>query len=237
MVRPATVHEVKGDKMRMSIGKDKDGQDILGPWLHTTNHRGGARERRFYKKGQSLMMICPNGDLSQASILPYAPNKDFKSPDHANDTGQDEETFQLDDLRVKKTKKGYAIWLQEPQQQQQQQGQDDPHKEGTPQKRQKQDPKPDAIIQLSKDGGFTGKVGDVRVAANKDGGKVKAGKNFSTVTKEKIILKTEEGEGHIYVHAKGTPYINKPWEVGDAPEDPVKDDDKVLDESNQSQGG
>jgi hypothetical protein len=228
MIRPATVHEVKGDKMRMVVGQDKDGNDVLGPWLDTVNHRGGSRERKFYKKGQNLMLLCPNGDLEQATIAPFAPNKNFKSPDHANDTGQDEEVFQLDNLRVKKTKEGYSIWTQSPDdsQQQQPEGNDLKYKEGTPQKRTTQKPKADMLLQLSSEG-ITGRIGkDVRFSASKDGAKLKAGSNFSTVTKDKVVVKASSGD--VYVHATGTPYVNKPWQIGDAPDDPVADDDKVL---------
>lgn len=236
MIRPATVHEVKGDKMRMVIGKDRQGQDVLGPWLDTVSHRGGARERRFFKKGQNVMLLCPNGDLAQATLAPYAPNKNFKSPDHSNTTGQDEETYQLENLRVRKTKAGYAIWLQDPKQDdQQQQQQDDPHKEATRPTRQAQEPKADSLIQLSKDGGITGRIGkDVRFSAHKDGAKLKAFGNFSVVTKDKIIHKSS---GDVYIHAGGTPYVNKPWQEGSAPGDPVADDDKVIDQDESSNTG
>ncbi len=232
MIRPATVHEVKGDRVRMVVGKDEDGQDVLGPWMDTINHRGGARERRFFKKGQNLMLICPNGDLAQAVIAPFAPNKNFKTPDHANKTGLDEEVYQFEDLRVRKTKDGYAIWLQKPKDDQQQQ-QDDPHKVTKPPEHEPQEPEARALIQLTNDGGFTGRIGkDIRVAAHKDGAKIKAGSNFAVVTKDKGIIKT--GSGDVYVHAAGTPYVNKPWEIKDAPNDPVSDDNKVLDKDEKS---
>ena len=79
-----TVHEVKGTKLRMVVGKDCVGKVVLSPWLNTSNMRGGAREQRFYKKGQTLSMICPNGDLGQGMIAPFAPSKDFKTPEHAD---------------------------------------------------------------------------------------------------------------------------------------------------------
>ena len=91
MFQVGTVHEVKGTKLRMSIGKDSKGKDILSPWLNTNNMRGGAREQRFYKKGQTLSMLCPNGDLTQGMITPYAPNKDFPTPEQADGSGQGEE--------------------------------------------------------------------------------------------------------------------------------------------------
>src|SRR4051812_10389747 len=106
MFQSGTVHEVKGDKLRMVIAKDKDGKDVLSPWLNTSNHRGGATEQRFYKKGQTLGMICPGGDIAQGMIAPFAPNKEFKRPEQANSSGQDEENYQLDAYRQKQTKDG-----------------------------------------------------------------------------------------------------------------------------------
>src|SRR4029077_13616041 len=72
-----TVHEVKGTKLRMVIGKDSDGKEILSPWLNTSNHRGGATEQRFYKKGQTLSLLSPGGDIRQGCIAPFAPSKEF----------------------------------------------------------------------------------------------------------------------------------------------------------------
>src|SRR3982751_1249105 len=113
MVTDGPVHEVKGDKMRVVIGKDKDGKDVLSPWIHTSDHRGGSRERRFYKKGQNVRLFSPSGDIRQAVLMPGSPNKAYPAPTHANESGQDEETYHFDNLRVRKTGKGYRIWLDE----------------------------------------------------------------------------------------------------------------------------
>lgn len=241
LVRHGTVHKVKGDKLRAILGKDKNGKDVIGPWLDTAGHRGGSRERKFYKEGQNISMLCPNGDISQAVILPYAPNKKFNTPDHSNEEGQDEESYQLENLRVRKTKNGYAIWLQDPpQEDQQQQGQDGQQsetstngsdsKEGTRPKRSPQKPKAEGpLLQITKDGGITGRIGkDVRFSVSKDGAKLKAGDNYSVVTKDKIVHKAS---GDIHIEAGGTPYVSKQWVIGgSAGSDPVSDDDKVLDQ-------
>lgn len=121
-VMMGTVAEVKGDKVKMNMGKGQDGKDVIGDWTHTGNHRGGAREGRFYKKGQNVTMLNPGGDPSQGILLPYGPNKDFKRPDHANSSGQDEESYQQEDFRKKRTKEGDDTWLEEPQQQQKGEG-------------------------------------------------------------------------------------------------------------------
>lgn len=111
MVVDGPVNEVKGDKMRVVIGKDKDGKDVLSPWIHTSDHRGGSRERRFYKKGQNVRLFSPSGDIRQAVLIPGSPNKAYPAPTHANETGQDEETYHFDNLRVRKKATGYEVWL------------------------------------------------------------------------------------------------------------------------------
>lgn len=236
MVRPATVHEVKGDKVRMAIGKDKDGKEVLGPWLDTSSLRGGARERRFFKKGQNLMLFCPNGDLTQAVISPYAPNKKFKAPDHANKEGQDEETYQLENLRVRKTKKGYAIWLQDPKQEEQEEGDGDPHKESDPKSREPQKPKAKSVINLSNDGGITGRIGTkVRFAASEKGAKLKSGENYIEVTNDNRTI--VRSKGNLFAHAEGVLYANKPWILKKGPnQDPIPDDDKVIDQDEDDEG-
>jgi hypothetical protein len=196
-----TVKEVKGNKMRMVLGKDEDGEEILSPWLNTNNHRGGATEARYYKKGQTLSLIAPNGDVGQGMISPYAPNKDFPRPEHANESSEGEESYQLEDYRGKQTKEGYDNWLQE----------DDSKKQGGG-GGQKKDSKghtggDKATIKarMNKDGGHTLRVGkDVRLAANKEGAKLRAGSDFVVVKKGKIIF-------------------SQPPELG---ADPLKNDDK-----------
>lgn len=196
MIRPGVVQEVKGDKLRMVLGKDNDGKDVLSPWLNTGNHRGGARERRFYKKGQNLMMFAPGGDPRQAVLLPFAPNKDFLAPDHANKSGQDEETYQMDDLRVKKTKEGYDIWLQPPRNKQSSSG--DAQK--LPEQKSDIDGQAIMKIRLNKDGGITARVGKlVRMMTHKKGTMIWTKDNsgiehyFCVRQDEKPFLRVSEG--------------------------------------------
>lgn len=193
-----TVHEVKGTKLRLSLGKDKKGQDILSPWLNTNNMRGGAREQRFYKKGQTLSMFSPGGDISQASISPFAPNENFKTPEHADASGQDEESYQQDDYRGKQTKDGHDHWLQpdddKKKEGQQQQGgqQGGGSSGGSSKKQQKGHVGGDKAVmkaRMNKDGGHTLRVGkDSRVASHKDGAKIRMGSDWVVVTKGKIIF-------------------------------------------------
>lgn len=184
MIRVGTVHEVKGEKLRMVIGKDNDGKDVLSPWLNTTMFRGGARESRFFKKGQNIAILMPGGDPRQGILIPYAPNKDFLRPDHSNGKGQDEETYQLDDLRVKKTKDGYDIWLQPPKKKQQQ-----GEVQKLPEHQSDASGQAKMKFRLNNNGGITGRVGKVRFATHKDGAKIKfEKKQWVVVTKDNIIM-------------------------------------------------
>ena len=190
-----TVHEVDGTKVRVMMGKDKDGKEVLSPWLNTNNMRGGAREQKFYKKGQTLALVCPNGDIGQGMIAPYAPSENFKTPEHADGSGQDEESYQLDDYRGKQTKEGHDNWLQ-PDEDQKKQGQQGGGKDGGggggQKKQQKGHVGGDKAImkaRMHKDGGHTLRVGkDVRVASHKEGAKIRASSDWVVVKKGKIIF-------------------------------------------------
>lgn len=218
MVTSGTVHEVKGDKLRMVIGKDQDGKDVFSPWLQTSDMRGGARSRSFFKKGQNLTLLNPTGDPQQGVILPFAPNKDFKAPDHANKSGQGEEVYQQGDLRTSKGKDGYDVWL-EPEEQQQGSGGTEGSggsggTEGSGGQSQEEErntggEKANTKFRLHKDGGITGRVGSganaMRFSATKEGVKLKAGKTmWLVVLPDKII--------------SSVPIITA--------EDPIPDDDK-----------
>jgi len=189
-----TVHEVDGTKVRVMMGKDKDGKEVLSPWLNTNNMRGGAREQRFFKKGQTLSLVCPNGDIGQGMIAPYAPSKSFKTPEHADGSGQDEESYQLDDYRGKQTKEGHDNWLQaddEKDQQQQGGGQQGGGGGGGKQKKKGHvgGDKATMKARMNKDGGHTLRVGkDVRVASHKEGAKIRASSDWVVVKKGKIIF-------------------------------------------------
>lgn len=182
-----TVHEVKGDRVRMNMGQGREGSDNIGSWIDTTNHRGGARERQFFKKGQNVLMFSPNGDPSQAVLSPFAPNKSFKPPDHANKSGQDEETYQQGDLRVRKKGKGYEIWLE----------QGDTSAQGGQSNNSGSGNGVNEKVFLQKDS-VTGRVGKNWFVAHKNGAKLQADKMYAVVTPDKLI-------------------VSKPWEVGKDP--------------------
>jgi hypothetical protein len=196
MHQQGTVHEVKGTKLRMVLGKNADGKEVLSPWLNTNSMRGGAREQRFFKKGQNLSLFCPGGDVAQGIIQPYAPNKDFKTPEHADGSGQDEESYQLDDMRAKQTKDGTDTWLQPEEKkkegQQQQGGQGGGQGGGGKKEKQKGHVGGDKAVmksRMNKETGHTLRVGkDSRVASHKDGAKIRMGSDWVVVAKGKIIF-------------------------------------------------
>ncbi len=183
-----TVHEVKGTKLRMVVGKDGNGKDVLSPWLNTANHRGGATEQRFYKKGQTLSVICPNGDITQGMIAPFAPNKNFKTPEQADGSGQDEESYQLENYRQKQTKDGVDMWLQDSEKEQQQQS---GGQQG--QKQQKKGhvggAKAKLKSRMNASGGITHRIGtDSRLAAHQKGAKLRTKKDWVVVTTDGQII-------------------------------------------------
>ena len=186
-----TVHEVKGTKLRMSLGKDKNGQDILTPWLNTNDMRGGAREQRFYKKGQTLALVAPGGDITQAMITPYAPNQNFRTPEHATEANgqENEESFQLADYRGKETQNGHDYWLQP---EQQQSGQQQGGQQGGGQQQQRGHVGGQSASVKARMHGTTGHTHrygtDSRMAAGKDGAKLRMLDDFVSVVKGKIVM-------------------------------------------------
>lgn len=209
MVWHGTVSEVKKDKLRMKMGQDRNGEDQFGPWLDTGNHRGGSRERREYKKDQNITMFSPTGDPRQAMLFPHAPNKDFGPPDHSNNSGQGEEVYQMGDLRVRKKKDDYEIWLEPASKKNGNQdagNTSNDNGEGGNGINEK--------IYLKK-GQITGRVGKNWFVAHKKGAKLQAGNQFAVVTPEKLI-------------------VSKPWEVG---KDPIQQDDKGTPGQGQDSGG
>jgi hypothetical protein len=192
MFQVGTVKEVKGDKLRMVIGKDDQGKEVLSPWLNTANHRGGATEAKFYKKGQTLQLICPGGDIRQGSISPYAPNKDFKRPEQADSSGQDEESYQLEDYRAKQTKDGHDQWLQPDDSKKQQQGGQQQQGGGGKQQKKKGHVgggKAKMKTRMNAGTGITNRVGtDSRVMVHKEAVKMRWDKDWVVVKKNEIIF-------------------------------------------------
>jgi hypothetical protein len=179
-VHQGTVDEVKGDKLRVVWGKDPDGKPVKSPWLDTANHRGGARERRLYKKGQNVTIDTVNGEMDEsATVSADAPNEKFKAPDHAEEAGEDAETYQLGELHTTKKGDSYEVFLREEQK-------DDESSSGSPQRAAAA--KPSMKFRLHKSGGVTGQVGEARFAAHEKGAKLRMGEQWVAITSEGIFF-------------------------------------------------
>jgi hypothetical protein len=197
--RVGYVHEVNKDKVRVVMGIRPDGSPWLSPWLHTTNMRGGARERRLFAKGQNVRLSAPGGDFRQATLTHWAESKDYPAPDHA-DSYPNGETFQMGKLRVAKVapsqsggggqqsgKLGassddhsYDIWIDndagtKPNHQDQSgKAQSGGGSQTTTSMPQSKAPDPVMKLRVNEKGYITGRVGTTaRFAAHKDGVKIK----------------------------------------------------------------
>lgn len=145
--RVGSVHEIQGNKMRVKLGKKKDGTDWLSPWIHTTDHRGGERQKEVYAVGQNVRVAATGADFRQATVSPYAPSQKHPQPDHAGSAGDDAHTWQNGDSKVTKNGGSHNIMQGD--------GSD-----------------PTVNCRTSTSGGFTGFVkadGHNRVQAHKDG--------------------------------------------------------------------
>lgn len=106
------VSDVKGDRVRVEWGRDSNGNPVLSPWLETSDHRGGARERRYFKKGQNVTVSTVDGQMDEAATVSSdAPNESYPPPDQAEDAGAESETYQFDELRVTKKADSYQIYF------------------------------------------------------------------------------------------------------------------------------
>lgn len=191
------IKEVKGDKIRVVMGKGPNGEEVLSPWLDTSNHRGGARERRFYEVGQNVTVDNPNGDWGDnATVSADAPNEKFKAPNHADDHKKGE-TYQLGEYYRTHGKDFDEQFLAEEEKddntqqsqnlaqgggeqgQQQQQGQ----------KKQKYKD-PTMKRRMHKERGITNRVGNddkaARCAVHKDGVHMRFGDDFLYINKSGI---------------------------------------------------
>jgi len=203
--RQGWVHEVGDgknapkDMVRVCMGIRGDGSPWLSPWIHTTNMRGGARERRMFKVGQNVRLSSQGGDMMQSTVSHWAENKSFPAPDQADSVNG--ESYQMGSLRVSKSdSSSYNIWMADSNNPTQ------PHQgqTGQPETGQASDAADtgggggggggDATMafRVSNDGGITGRIGKgdsaMRFQSHKDGVKIKAkGGNVLFVTKDGVF--------------------------------------------------
>ena len=230
---------------------------MLSPWTFTTDHRGGSREQDFYRKGQTVRLSSPGGDLRQATLTPWAENDHYKPPDHTKGV-KDGKTFQLGSARHTKTSDSVEHWLDDGEGKQPEitgngvgsggggssgGGSQGSQGEQGGQQGQQQQAKPKTMLRQNKEGGVHGRVGeDCRFAAHEKGAKVKAGDdNFVTAHKDgKVHQKAKDewvGESKTFVVNSDKPLVKTPWKIGSkAAKDSVPDDNK-YEGQDQQQGG
>lgn len=190
------VHEVKGDKIRVELfDKGANGEPFLSPWIDTSDHRGGSRERKFYKKGQNVTVSTVNGQINEASTVNAdAPNKTFKAPDHADDH-KEGETYQLGELHKTNVKDLYENFLAEEDQQDQSQQQGQAGDGGQQQQGQSKKKPPSHMQRMHKEKGFTTRIGNddeaPRAAVHKDGVKLRFKNDFFYINKDGIFASKE----------------------------------------------
>lgn len=99
------------------------------------------------------------------------------------------------------------------------------------QKQQQQKEEKSMAVTMHEKMGHTAKIGDgdsaVRYAAHEKGAKIRAGKDnyFVSEKDKKNLIKSKMDN---FVHAKdGQNYVNKPWVIKDAPDDPVPNHDEA----------
>jgi hypothetical protein len=253
-LRMGSVHEVKGDKIRVNWGNSPEGEPVLSPWISTHGHNGGARERRFFKKGQNVMLGAVDGDFAKAFIVSHGPNNNHKAPDHANKSGLDEETLQLGHLRISYGKDQQSSGQQQDQGQagggqgQQQGGQAGGEDEGSDygydiwlEPPEQQDQQQGQVQgQGQQQGGEpnernTGRSeAKMKLRINHEGGvtlrigddvRVHAHAKGAKMRVGDNIVLLDKQENRVKVKTMQDPWINKPWVIKDW-EDPIPNDNK-----------
>ena len=265
--RMGTVKEVKqagGErKIRVVIGLDPNGKELLGPWMNTTEHRGATRGQKQYKKGQNVRISGVDGDYRQATVTPWAEGDSFPQPDNAEDHGygdssqagklhtgmwmpeEDEQQEggqqgggQQSGGQQKEKNHRHEVWIAEEDnkppahsgksREETQTGEGGGQQQQDQQQQKKEKKKPKAAVMVSTDekNGYTARVGtDVRVAAHKQGAKLRAGGSYFAAEKDKDAKMY--AATNIFVRSGGNNFIDKPWVLRRGSDENIPNDDKL----------
>lgn len=102
MFRPGKVTDVDAAKglYRQEIGTDAEtGEPIKGPWVPVSQTAGGRKSHSMPSVGQGMMMISPDGDLSQAFGIPHHWSDSNPSPSQSGDEDVDTRGAAKDTMR------------------------------------------------------------------------------------------------------------------------------------------
>jgi hypothetical protein len=220
----------RGGSTERRFFSDKKGQGQGGQGGSGGGGAGGGGGQQVggqHGGQQNVTVICPGGDPRQAFVIPFAPNKGHPPPDHANESGKDEETYQFKDHRQSKGEDGVDWWIEKEEKKSYPRGgggQSGGGQSGGQQSQgRKRGEKGDVRMHFSKEHGVTAFVKDneTRFAVHKKGVKMRDKKQWFVVDPDKRFA---------YLVTELPPKTAKPWELKF-----VKDD--IPNDSGSSGGG
>jgi len=87
------VKEVDADKhlIRVTLGKDEDGKEVLSPWLPINQPAGALKLHSMPSVGQTVAIRTEGGDIEQGVAAPYYWTDENPSP--SNDAAEHKMTF------------------------------------------------------------------------------------------------------------------------------------------------
>lgn len=83
-------------KIRVVIGKDPDGADVLSPWVRVKQVAGALKLHSLPSEGQVMVIRSETGDIEQGVAEPYHWNDENPSPSDA----ADEHVLTFGDVKV-----------------------------------------------------------------------------------------------------------------------------------------
>ena len=75
----------KAGKVRLIIGQDDDGQDVLSPWVPYAQTAGALKVHSAPSAGQTMEISSDSGDIEQGAARPLHWSDDNKSPSEKGD--------------------------------------------------------------------------------------------------------------------------------------------------------
>lgn len=77
--------DIAKKKVRLLIGKDDEGEDVLSPWVPYAQIAGDLKVHTPPSVGQNMVIKSETGDLQQGTAFPHHWNNDNKSPSDKED--------------------------------------------------------------------------------------------------------------------------------------------------------
>ncbi len=77
-------------RIRISIGKNADGEDVKGPWIPVVSHAGARTIHAPVSVGQTMLQLAPDGNFENAVAMHYGFSSKTQSPSTDKDTHVDQ---------------------------------------------------------------------------------------------------------------------------------------------------